>query len=213
MEIKGEYAAAVLIADRSDLRPLHQPRSWLHGATSSPLFMMLSVWPWNKRAAARSVIREDWNQLLTLTIQHIAMRLAVLKYGSCNIKYIGGEQYYMILVLTAPAASVPLKHPLSNIPLCYWSKVKATDNDASWSYRETMKNQMFMAGLRQPFKRRQVTITNIICSTLKPNSSLEYRKEPSNRLRPTAPTHIWPSKSNFLTSVSAPCLAHVRCIC
>lgn len=59
MEIKGEYAAAVLIADRSDLRPLHQPRSWLHGATSSLLFMMLSVWPWNKRAAARSVIRED----------------------------------------------------------------------------------------------------------------------------------------------------------
>lgn len=57
MEIKGEYAAALLITDRSDLRPVHRPRSWLHGATSSTVFMMLSVW--NKRAAAGSVIRED----------------------------------------------------------------------------------------------------------------------------------------------------------
>lgn len=96
---------------------------------------------------------------------------------------VGGGQYYMFHVLTAPAAPVPLKHPLSHILLCYWSSVKATHNDASWSYRETMKRRLFTAGLRQPFKRRQVTIPNIICSTLKPNSSLEYRKEPSNRLR------------------------------
>lgn len=59
MEIRLEYAAALLMADRSDLRPLHQPRFWLHGATSSLLFVMSSVWPRNKRAAACSVIRED----------------------------------------------------------------------------------------------------------------------------------------------------------
>lgn len=83
----GGYAAALLIADRSDLRPLHHPRSWLHGATASPLFMMLSVWPRNKRAAACSVIREDWNQLLTLTIQHGAGLLVLFKCDGCKIKY------------------------------------------------------------------------------------------------------------------------------
>lgn len=108
MEIRGGgggggYAAALLIADRSDLRPLHHPRSWLHGATASPLFMMLSVWPRNKRAAACSVIREDWNQLLTLTIQHGAGLLVLFKCDGCKIKY-KKKGYCMFLLSTALAA-------------------------------------------------------------------------------------------------------------
>lgn len=113
----GGYAAALLIADRSDLHPLlHHPRSWLHGVTSSPLFMMLSAWPTNKRAAACSVIREDWNQLLTLTVQHDAVLLVLFKCDGCKIKYIrGGKKgYYMFLLSTALADP-----PSPNIPLCY----------------------------------------------------------------------------------------------
>lgn len=115
MESKGEYAAALLIADRSDLRPLHHPRSWLHGATSLPSFMMLCVWPRNKHAAACSVIRQDWNQLLTLTIQHSAVLLVLFKCDACKMKYFGEKKwYYMFLVSTALAAP-----PLPDILLCY----------------------------------------------------------------------------------------------
>lgn len=136
MEIRGKYAAALMIADRSDLRPLHQPRSWLHGATSSRLFMMLSVWPSNKCAAACSVIREDWNQLLTLTIQLGAVLLVLFKCDACNIKYIGEKKrYYMFLVSTALAAPPSL--------------ISHSDNSASWSDRETVK--MLIVGLRQHF--------------------------------------------------------------
>lgn len=142
----GKYAAALLIADRSDLRPLHHPRSWLHGATSSPLFMMWSVWPRNKRAAAGSVIREDWNQLLTLTIQHGAVLLVLFKCDACKIKYIGKKND-----ITCFLYRQLLQLPFSNVPLCYWSNVKKTDNSALWSDRETAKKQMLMAGLRQHF--------------------------------------------------------------
>lgn len=87
MEIRGEYAAALLIAERLDLRPPSiSPWSWLHGPTSSQLFMMWSAWPRNKRAAACRVIREDWKQLLNLTIQRGAVLLVPFKCDACKIK-------------------------------------------------------------------------------------------------------------------------------
>lgn len=105
----GEYAAALLIADRSDLRPLHHPRPWLHGVTSSPLFMMMSVWPRNKRVAACSVIREDWNQLLTLTIQHGAVLLVPFKCDACKMKYIGGKKTIIhVSCIDSSCSSLPL---------------------------------------------------------------------------------------------------------
>lgn len=147
MESKGEYAAARLIADRSDLRPLHHPRSWLHGATSLPSFMMLCVWPRNKHAAACSVIRQYWNQLLTLTIQHGAVLLVLFKCDACKIKYFGEKK----MILHVSCIDSSCSYPLPDIPLCYWSNVKTTDNSASWSDGETVKKQMLMAGLRQHF--------------------------------------------------------------
>lgn len=53
MEIRGEYAAAVLIADRSG------PRSWVHGAHLLTALYNVVCLARNKRAAACSVIRED----------------------------------------------------------------------------------------------------------------------------------------------------------